>query len=190
MDITMQDLGILSSYTRRKLLKILSSKRMALPDISSVTGMSKSTLHEHLAKLHQKGFVEREGQEGRKPVYYSATEKGTRLIQNEARVIVLSDIALASFVGGFFFIYKYMSSAFGRVAAMKAEAMLAAEDAAIKAAPMLSAVEERAVQAAPESARETMMAAGAKSSLWLFAGILLILFAGLVIYALFRKRID
>ena|GEM_PF-3962467 len=143
----MQELGILSSYTRRKLLKILSSKRMALPDISSVTGMSKSTLHEHLAKLAQKGFVEREGTEGRKPVYYSATEKGNRLIQNEARVVVMVDVALASFIGGFFFIYKYMSY-FGRLTAMKS-------------APVLMAAEESSeaiMRASPESAGAFMAA--------------------------------
>ncbi|MBU2638946.1 MAG: hypothetical protein KJ955_08275 [Nanoarchaeota archaeon] len=110
-------------------------------------------------------------------LHYSASEKGTRLIQNEARVVVMADVALASFIGGFFFIYKYMSS-FGRLTAMKsAHVLMAAEESS-----------EAIMRASPESAGAFMAAVAPKSSLWLFAGLLLVVMAGIIIYALFRKQ--
>lgn len=178
MEITITEMGVLSSYTRRKLLKILSNKRMALPDISSVTGMSKSTIHEHLAKLHRTGFVEREGQEGRKAVYYSATQKGARLIQNEARIIMMLDMAITAFIAGLFSVYQY----FTPLTKLAAQTGTFAKDASIAEEGMLMAA--RAPEPVAEPAYHIM---ASTSMLWLFGGLLLLVIGAIIVYTLFRK---
>ena len=173
MDLTLEDLGLLSSYTRRKILKVLSEKRQNVTGLSEIMGRSKSTMHEQLIKLYQKGFVTRIEREGHKDVYYELSEKGSSLMKNESSVIAMTAVFMLAGISGIYSLMKYFTaSAVTALPAMKASIV------ADEAAPLLMA-------AAPESA--SMQAAAAANPIWLGAGLLLATTAAVILYAMFRK---
>jgi DNA-binding transcriptional ArsR family regulator len=91
----------LASETRLDVLKALDGKKLSLNDISKATNLHKVTLHEHLGKLVESGFVKRSEREGHKWVYYKLTWKGECLLHPEnTRIVVLfSTTFLLLFLG-------------------------------------------------------------------------------------------
>ncbi|HII15361.1 MAG TPA: winged helix-turn-helix transcriptional regulator [Nanoarchaeota archaeon] len=178
MNLTLEELGILSSYTRRKILKVLAEKRQNVTGLSEIMGRSKSTMHEQLIKLYQKGFVTRIEREGHKDVYYELSEKGSSLMRSEPAVITMAAVSMIAGISGVYSLVKYFAAP-----ALFAASALKANTLPDEAAPVL--------MAAPESARAAAVPGLSRisaGSVWLFAGLLLIVIAALVLYSMFRKR--
>lgn len=174
MEFTLEELGLLSSYTRRKILKVLSEKRQSVTGISEIMGRSKSAMHEQLQKLNQKGFVKRVERKGHKDVYYELSEKGSSLMKNELTVISMTAVFMLAGIAGVYSLWKYFAAPFMRIGAVGDEGLMAEKTAMLAAAP------------------ETFKAAPAevisRNPLWLALGLLLIIIAALVVYSMFRKR--
>ena len=79
----------LASETRLDILRVLDGKKMNLTDICHATNLHKMTLHEHLSKLTEAGFINRIEREGHKWVYYKLSWKGESLIHPENTHIVV-----------------------------------------------------------------------------------------------------
>ena len=91
----------LASETRLDILKTLDGKKLNLKDISRVTKLNKATLHVHLSKLHEAGFIKKKEREGHKWVYYKLTWKGESLLHPEnTRIVVLFSVTFFSLVCG------------------------------------------------------------------------------------------
>ena len=78
--LKMDDFKALASDSRLEIIKALDGKKMGLKELSNSTNLNKMTLHEHLSKLVETGFVKRIEREGHKWVYYKLTWKGESLI--------------------------------------------------------------------------------------------------------------
>jgi len=79
----------LASETRLDILRALDGKKMNLTDICHATNLHKMTLHEHLGKLTEAGFINRIEREGHKWVYYKLSWKGESLLHPENTHIVV-----------------------------------------------------------------------------------------------------
>ena len=91
----------LASETRLDILKALDGKKLNLKDLCSVTKLQKATLHVHLTKLLDAGFIKKKERDGHKWVYYKLTWKGESLLHPEnSRIVVLfSSTFFALFCG-------------------------------------------------------------------------------------------
>ena len=95
-----EDFKTLASETRMNIIKTLDGKKFSLNQISSNTKLSKMTLHEHLAKLIESGFVKRIEREGHKWVYYQLSWKGKSLIHPEnTKVVILFSMTFFTLIG-------------------------------------------------------------------------------------------
>ena len=80
----------LASETRLDILRSLDGKKLNLNNISKATKLHKVTLHEHLIKLVEAGFVKKKERERCKWVYYKLSWKGESLLHPEnTRIVVL-----------------------------------------------------------------------------------------------------
>jgi len=80
----------LASDTRLDIIRSLDGKKLCLNDICNITKLNKATLHVHLTKLVNAGFIKKKGREGHKWVYYKLTWKGESLLHPEnTRIVVL-----------------------------------------------------------------------------------------------------
>jgi len=96
------DFKVLASETRLEVIKALDGKRLSLNDIARSTNLHKMTLHEHLAKLVETGYVKRYEREGHKWVYYKLSWKGESLLHPEnTRIVVLFSATFVTFFFGF-----------------------------------------------------------------------------------------
>ena len=89
VNLDIQSFKTLASETRLDILKSLDGKKMSLNDICRATNLHKMTLHEHLIKLAEAGFIKRIEREGHKWVYYKLSWKGESLLHPENTHIVL-----------------------------------------------------------------------------------------------------
>ncbi len=91
---------VLGSETRLNILRTLDKRKMNLSEISRETKLTEATLHEHLNKLNEAGFIKRKEREGHKWVYYSLSWKGNSLLHPETTKILLifSCIAITAIV--------------------------------------------------------------------------------------------
>ncbi len=80
---------VVSSETRKEILKYLNRRNMTVTELSRELDLSKSTVHEHLKKLKNAGFINKLDREGRKWVYYELTKKGKNLVGNRVQKILL-----------------------------------------------------------------------------------------------------
>lgn len=91
----------LASETRLDILRALDGKKMSLMDICYATNLHKMTLHEHLSKLTEAGFINRIEREGHKWVYYKLSWKGECLLHPEnTHIIVLFSSTFFIFFSG------------------------------------------------------------------------------------------
>jgi len=89
VNLDIESFKALASETRLDILKILDGKKMNLSDICNTTKLNKMTLHEHLSKLTQAGFIKRIEREGHKWVYYKLSWKGESLLHPENTNILI-----------------------------------------------------------------------------------------------------
>ena len=107
------DFKVLASETRLEILKALDGKKKNLKDISNVTNLHEMTLHEHLEKLVESGFVKRHEREGHKWVYYSLSWKGASLIHPEnTKVVILFSTTIIALTGGIIGLVTIMQTIF------------------------------------------------------------------------------
>jgi len=98
--LNLNDFKTLASEVRLDILRTLDGKKLSLNEIETATKLHKMTLHEHLSKLVESGFVNKIEREGHKWVYYKLSWKGESLIHPEnTKVVVLFS---ATFITLFF----------------------------------------------------------------------------------------
>ncbi|MCJ7571554.1 MAG: helix-turn-helix domain-containing protein [Candidatus Thermoplasmatota archaeon] len=89
VSLDIESFKALASETRLDILRALDGKKMNLTDICHATNLHKMTLHEHLSKLTEAGFINRIEREGHKWVYYKLSWKGESLLHPENTHIVV-----------------------------------------------------------------------------------------------------
>lgn len=110
MSVEEKILKIISSETRRKIIKELSNGSRTPSDLSRILSKNKSTIVEHLDKLVEAGLVEKTEKPGKKWVFYSLSKEGESITSTRPStkiVIVLSMIFLC-LIGGSFSMYRYL----------------------------------------------------------------------------------
>lgn len=100
--LKMDDFKALASDSRLDIIKILDGKKMGLKELAKETNLNKMTLHEHLNRLVETGFVKRIQRKGHKWVYYQLTWKGSSLIHpDNTKVVLLFSTTIFTFLLGF-----------------------------------------------------------------------------------------
>ncbi|PKL62162.1 MAG: TrmB family transcriptional regulator [Methanomicrobiales archaeon HGW-Methanomicrobiales-2] len=99
--LTKDTFEVLASGTRLDILKALYARRMTITELADDLGLAKSTVHHHLQRLADAGFVAA-GENGHAWVYYALTPEGHALLQPHggARVRIILAAGLASLAGG------------------------------------------------------------------------------------------
>ena len=99
--LTKDTFEILASGTRLDILKALHIRRMTITELAADLGLAKSTVHHHLQRLADAGFVAA-GDDGHAWVYYALTPEGLALLQPHggARIRIILAAGLASLAGG------------------------------------------------------------------------------------------
>jgi len=93
--------GVLASNTRLRILKALKIRRKTITELADDLDLAKSTVHHHLKRLSDSGFVAADD-ENHAWLYYSLTPQGYALMDpnNRIRIRILLAAALFSFTGG------------------------------------------------------------------------------------------
>ena len=89
VNLDIESFKALASETRLDILRTLDGKKMNLTELCHATNLNKMTLHDHLGKLNQAGFINRIEREGHKWVYYKLSWKGESLLHPENTNIVI-----------------------------------------------------------------------------------------------------
>jgi DNA-binding transcriptional ArsR family regulator len=93
VNLDLNSFKALASDTRLNILKTLDGKKLSLNDIARSTNLHKVTLHEHLSRLNEAGFIKKIEREGHKFVYYQLSWKGQSLLHPEnTRIVILFSI--------------------------------------------------------------------------------------------------
>lgn len=101
-------LKVLSSETRKEILKELSRGYRTPSDLSRILKKSKSTTVEHLEKLMDAGLVSKSQEPGRKWVFYDLTKKGHTMVPTDSnRIILVLALVFMSFAIGSYSLYSY-----------------------------------------------------------------------------------
>jgi ArsR family transcriptional regulator len=109
VNLDVQSFKVLASETRLDILKSLDGKKMSLNDICRANNLHKMTLHEHLSKLAEAGFIKRIEREGHKWVYYKLSWKGESLLHPEnTHIVVLFSFTLFTFFFGFVALVNFL----------------------------------------------------------------------------------
>jgi len=87
---------VLSSDTRRKILRLLSERNHNITEVSQKLGIAMPTAKEHLELLKQAGLVE-VADEQRKWKYYRLTRKGSELVSMRDNTTILVMICIVIF---------------------------------------------------------------------------------------------
>lgn len=102
----------LASETRLDILRALDGKKLNLNDIGKTTKLHKVTLHEHLIKLVESGFVKKKEREGHKWVYYKLSWKGESLLHPEnSRIVILFSATFVVLFLGIIGLFNYAREA-------------------------------------------------------------------------------
>ncbi|WP_456330337.1 winged helix-turn-helix domain-containing protein [Archaeoglobus sp.] len=104
MELRKKELKALLCDSRVEIIKSLKERRKTVTELSRELNLSKSTVHEHLTKLVETGFVERK--RNRKWVYYELTDKGQRFLRSEFWKLIMLSIAMVTIVGGVWEVLK------------------------------------------------------------------------------------
>lgn len=109
MEIDFQAIKALSSPTRVTLLRELVNNPSTTTDLSEALEMSKSTVSDHLAHLHEANLVEKEDKDGRRRVVYRPTRRAKHIIKGSRRKVQFSLSAATVFlVGGILSITQWI----------------------------------------------------------------------------------
>ncbi|KYK22327.1 hypothetical protein AYK25_02695 [Thermoplasmatales archaeon SM1-50] len=108
--LDIEDFKTLASETRLDILRAIDQKNMNLKDISRVTKLHETTVHEHLTKLVNSGFVKKNERQGHKWVYYKLSWKGSSLLHpDNTKVVVMFTTTFVIFIGGMVSILNMMN---------------------------------------------------------------------------------
>jgi DNA-binding transcriptional ArsR family regulator len=108
ISLELEDIKALASDSRLEILKALDGKKQTLQELTRSMKLNKATLHVHLSKLHQAGFIKKKERSGHKWVYYSLTWKGECLLHPEnTKIVVLFGSAFLTFCIGIFQLINY-----------------------------------------------------------------------------------
>ena len=108
VSLELDDIKALASDSRLGILKRLDGKKMTLQELTHAINLNKATLHVHLSKLLQAGFIKKKERSGHKWVYYSLTWKGECLLHPEnTKIVVLFSSAFLTFCAGIFQLINY-----------------------------------------------------------------------------------
>lgn len=104
---------VLSSETRRKILKELSTQPTTVSKLSRTVDIQKSAIFNHMVILMDAGLVNKKNTNN-EFVYYELTEKGKALVGHQSttnyKIFVLLTSSALLMVGGFVEIYKYINN--------------------------------------------------------------------------------
>lgn len=101
VSLDIESFKALASETRLDILRTLDGKKMNLNEITKATNLHKMTLHEHLSKLTETGFIVRIEREGHKWVYYKLSWKGQSLLHPEnTRIVIMFSMTFVSLLLG------------------------------------------------------------------------------------------
>lgn len=102
-------LQVLSVDTRIAILKTLDSKSMTLTEISSDSGLAKSTVYEHLMILMNAGLIRR-CENGNKWVYYILTGKAKNILHphDKMKIVILLSSSLFTLIVGVSGLYRFI----------------------------------------------------------------------------------
>jgi len=104
---------VLSSETRRKILKELSTQQTTVSKLSRTMDIQKSAIFNHMVILIDAGLVNKKNTNN-EFVYYELTEIGKALINHQSatdyKIYVLLTSSSLLIIGGFVEIYKYISN--------------------------------------------------------------------------------
>lgn len=101
--LNIEDFKTLASETRLDILRAIDQKNINLKDISHVTKLHETTIHEHLTKLVKSGFVKKNERTGHKWVYYNLSWKGSSLLHpDNTKVVVMFTTTFVILIGGIF----------------------------------------------------------------------------------------
>ncbi len=101
--LNIEDFKTLASETRLDILRAIDQKNNSLKDISNATKLHETTIHEHLIKLVNSGFVKKDEREGHKWVYYKLSWKGSSLLHpDNTKVVVMFTTTFSVLLGGIF----------------------------------------------------------------------------------------
>lgn len=104
---------VLSSETRRKILKELSIQPTTVSKLSRTMNIQKSAIFNHMVILIDAGLVNKKNTNN-EFVYYELTEKGKALVGHQSttnyKIFVLLTSSALSMIGGLVEIYKYISN--------------------------------------------------------------------------------
>ena len=98
----------LASDTRLEILKALDGRKMNLSELSRKTGLSKTTILEHLNKLVEADLVKKIEREGHKWTYYKLSWKGSSLLHPEnTKIVIVFCVSIFFLLGGVYQIAIY-----------------------------------------------------------------------------------
>ena len=88
------ELKVLASDSRVEILRNLKGRNYTVSELAQRLGQSKSTVHEHVNKLHGAGLVEKADNYTDKWVYYRLSRRGKSLFEDSQKrvVVILSTI--------------------------------------------------------------------------------------------------
>jgi len=104
-----EDLKILGTESRVKILKYLGKRKMTVSELSRQVDLSKSTVHEHLATLADAGFIEKSANNGNIWVYYHLTDKGKKALRSRTRFFLMLSSAIVVLLLGLARLWQYAS---------------------------------------------------------------------------------
>ena len=145
--LNLNDFKTLASGVRLDILRTLDGKKLSLNEIETATKLHKMTLHEHLSKLVESGFVNKIEREGHKWVYYKLSWKGESLLHPEnTRIAVMFSV---TFISLFFGIISLVNFAKERIAASQPADFLFTHKEDVIRAPVNSG-ESEALASSPD----------------------------------------
>jgi DNA-binding transcriptional ArsR family regulator len=103
------ELKIISSDTRLKILKELKDRPTTVSFLSKTLKKHVTTVSEHLDKLENAGLVERKQRNGGKFVFYNLTDKGKKIIEPTLDIKLILSGAILSVLVIFSVGFLYLS---------------------------------------------------------------------------------
>ena len=101
------DLAVLSSKTRIAILKAIDKKDSTITELAEELGISKASVHAHVAELESSGLIEAD--KVRKWHPYSLTKKGRQILHphKNTRVVIMLGLILFCMTAGIYSFVLY-----------------------------------------------------------------------------------
>ena len=101
------DLAVLSSKTRIAILKVIDKKDSTITELAEELGISKASVHAHVAELESSGLIEAD--KVRKWHPYSLTKKGRQILHphKNTRVVIMLGLIVFCMTAGIYSFVLY-----------------------------------------------------------------------------------